>query len=167
MTLSYLRLLSRPTLLLSLADLLPSRSGHLPAAFPRCCDFRHKFGSRPARSLAKRRRHSTLAARCAERREIATDRSYLRLKFFDSGRGTDPSEFLELRCSSWHIGADHIHNSIAGANSIDRRRKLLTSLRTLPGQNERPVSTGEVTLRPRCHGGWRASRRNKTSPACT
>ena len=121
MTLSYLRLLSRPTLLLSLADLLPSRSGHLPAAFPRCCDFRHKFGSRPARSLAKRRRHSTLAARCAERREIATDRSYLRLKFFDSSRGTDPSEFLELRCWSGHIDADHIHYGSASANAVARR----------------------------------------------
>src|SRR6202040_3751561 len=115
---SLLGLLSRPPLLLSLADLLPSRNGHLPAAFPRCMDCRRKLCGRPTRSFAKRRRHLALATRCGERRKIPTDGSYLRLKFFDSRRGTDPSEFLKLRCWSWHMGQDDIHDWIASANGV-------------------------------------------------
>jgi hypothetical protein len=46
------------------------------------------------------------------------DESYLRLKFFDSSRGTDTGEFLELRCWSGHIAADHMHNGIASANGV-------------------------------------------------
>jgi hypothetical protein len=128
---SPLRLLSRPPLLLSLADLLPSRSGHFPAAFPRSSDFRRKACSRPARSLAKRRRHRTLAARRGERWKFPTDGSYLRLKFFDSSRGTNASEFLELRCW-WHIGGDHIHNWIASANAVVRRRANAQAARGSP-----------------------------------
>jgi hypothetical protein len=109
--------LSRPPLLLSLADLLPSRSGHLPAAFLRCSEFRRKVGNWPARSFANWRWHRALADR-SKRRKIPTDGTYLRLKFFDSSRGTDPSEFLELRCWSWHMGADHTHNWIASANAV-------------------------------------------------
>ena len=109
---SLFRLLSRPSLLLSLTDLLPRLSGHLPAALPRCCDVRRTVGSRPTRSLAKRRRHRAFAVRCTKRRKIPADGSYLRLKFFDSSRGTDPREFLELRYWSGHIASDHIHNGL-------------------------------------------------------
>jgi hypothetical protein len=114
---SLLRSLLRPPFLLSLADLLPSRRRHLSATFPRC-SFR-KVRSRAARSFAERRWHA--AAGCVERRKMLTDRSYLRLKFFDSSRGTDPSEFLELRCWSGHMWSGSYLHWIASANAVAQR----------------------------------------------